>query len=158
MANTVAIPLTYFFAYNTGHALNKKLQLFSRPRIYRAGFVGMVSIGVELSQCQILDFLGWLSCVYLVLYLFWFNYGNLEFDSAIFKDICKTKEEVDSGISYFNKLLKRNVILRRVIGEEMNYYIQVVGATAFDQSLQIKCCFSGVWRVCPLAPSVARCK
>ena len=40
MANLIAIPLTYFFAYNFGHTGNKKLQLFSRPRIYRVGFVG----------------------------------------------------------------------------------------------------------------------
>ena len=43
VANTIAIPLTYFFAYNFGHALNKKLQLFSRPRIYRVGFIGMMT-------------------------------------------------------------------------------------------------------------------
>ncbi len=34
--------------------------------------------------------------------------------------------KVDSGISYYKKLLKRNLILRRVIGEEMDYYIQVL--------------------------------
>ena len=34
--------------------------------------------------------------------------------------------KVDSGISYYNKLLRRNVILRRVIGEDLDYYIQVV--------------------------------
>jgi len=109
VANTIAIPLTYFFAYNFGHALNKKLQLFSRPRIYRVGFIG------------------WLSCAYLVIYLAWYNYGNLEFDSTIYKDICKTKEEVDSGISYYNKLLRRNMILRRIIGEDLDYYIQDSG-------------------------------
>ena len=43
VVNTVAIPLTYFFAYNFGHALNKKLQLFSRPRIFRIGLVGMMT-------------------------------------------------------------------------------------------------------------------
>jgi len=109
LANTVAIPLTYFFAYNFGHALNKRLQLFSRPRIFRAGFIG------------------WISCAYLVLYISWYNYGNLEFDSSIYKDICKTKEQIDSGISYYDKLLRRNVILRRVIGKEMDYYIQESG-------------------------------
>jgi len=109
LANTVAMPLTYFFAYNFGHALNKRLQLFSRPRIFRAGFIG------------------WISCAYLVLYISWYNYGNLEFDSSIYKDICKTKEQIDSGISYYDKLLRRNVILRRVIGKEMDYYIQESG-------------------------------
>jgi len=109
VVNTVAIPLTYFFAYNFGHALNKKLQLFSRPRIFRIGLVG------------------WISCTFLALYISWYNFGNLEFDSYIYEDICKTIEQIDSGLSYYNKLLRRNVILRRVIGKEMDYYIQESG-------------------------------
>ena len=33
--------------------------------------------------------------------------------------------ETEAGISYYQKILRRNVLLRRLLGEEMEYYIQV---------------------------------
>jgi len=107
--NTVAPPLVYFFAYNGGHALNKKLDLFSKPRWMRMGIIAM------------------LGAIHVIMYVMWFNYGNLEMDNKVNKNICKTVEEVDAGISYYNKILKRNVLLRRIIGEGMEYYIQESG-------------------------------
>ena len=65
--------------------------------------------------------------IHLVVYVLWFNYGNLELDNNVDKSICKTIEEVDAGVNYYNKMLKRNVLLRRIIGEGMEYYIQESG-------------------------------
>ena len=68
-----------------------------------------------------------LGAIHVIMYVMWFNYGNLEMDNKVNKNICKTVEEVDAGISYYNKILKRNVLLRRIIGEGMEYYIQESG-------------------------------
>jgi len=35
--------------------------------------------------------------------------------------------ETEAGVSYYEKILRRNVLLRRLLGKEMEYYIQESG-------------------------------
>ena len=44
--------------------------------------------------------------------------------------------ETEAGISYYQKILRRNVLLRRLFGEEMEYYIQVRGSNFLWWDLQ----------------------
>lgn len=107
--NTLAPSIFYFSAYNFGHALNKKFNMFEKKRFMRVGFMA------------------WNAAFHFIAFLLWLNYGNWEVENGIYKQICKTEEEVDAAISYFTKLLQRNILLKKVIGHDIEYYIQETG-------------------------------
>ena len=90
------------------------------------GLVGLLA-GNNEKNISFYWFLALMCAIHVMGYVLWFNYGNLEMDNNVNKSICKTVEEVDVGLSYYNKILKRNVLLRRIIGEGMEYYIQESG-------------------------------
>jgi len=107
--NTFAPSIFYFFAYNFGHALNKKMNMFDKKRFIRLGLIA------------------WAGAFHFIAYLLWLNYGNWEVDNGIYKEVCKTEKEIDVAISYFTKILQRNMLLRKVIGHDIEYYIQETG-------------------------------
>ena len=84
-----------------------RLDLFSKPRVFRV-----------MSVC-------WIGTTTLLSYLYFINASSLETDVNSFQLVCRTPEEATAGISYYEKILRRNVLLRRLLGEQMEYYIQV---------------------------------
>ena len=84
-----------------------RLDLFSKPRVFRV-----------MSVC-------WIGTTTLLSYLYFINASSLETDVNSFQLVCRTPEEANAGISYYEKILRRNVLLRRLLGEQMEYYIQV---------------------------------
>ena len=63
----------------------------------------------------------------LFLYICYVNTSNLESDTDALAEACKTKEEVEVAIGYFEKVLERNKLLRRLLGKEMENYVQEDG-------------------------------
>ena len=108
VCNVLAPPFAWFMAYNAGHKMNEKLNMFSKPRYARLALVG------------------WLGAMHLLLYVMWFNLGNAEFDSGSLEQVCRTREDAEAGLSYYRKVLQRNKLLREMIGEDAHYYIQVL--------------------------------
>lgn len=98
-------PLVYF----TGFNINNKLNLFTKPRFMRVGIQA-----VSATIC-------------LVLYICYVNMSSLESDTDALAEACKTKDEVEVAIGYFEKVLERNKLLRRLLGKEMENYVQEDG-------------------------------
>ena len=92
-----------------------------RPRIFRVFSVGWVSVSVIFS------------------YLYFINAISLEANIESHKKVCTNTNQVEAAISYYEKLLRRNVLLRRILGEKMEYYIQVgaVSCSLIDQNYLI---------------------
>ena len=103
----VVPPVLWFLSYCLGHTVNNRLDLFSKPRAFRV-----------MSVC-------WIGTTTLLSYLYFINASSLETDVNSFQLVCRTPEEANAGISFYEKILRRNVLLRRLLGEQMEYYIQV---------------------------------
>ena len=58
-------------------------------------------------------------------YFLYINATSWESDSDCSRLVCSSQAETEAGISYYQKILRRNVLLRRLLGKEMEYYIQV---------------------------------
>ena len=67
----------------------------------------------------------WLACSIMFAYFLYINASSWESDSDCSRAVCSSQRETEAGISYYQKILRRNVLLRRLLGEEMEYYIQV---------------------------------
>ena len=142
--NAVAPVFTYFMAYNAGHALNKKLDMFSKPLGARVALVRWVLCSDwSVVSNAVFWLVSWMGAMHALMYVTWFNYGNFELDTDCLSTVCKTCQDVsridtiiieklywesfqvDAGLSYYKKILQRNKLLRETIGQEMEYYIQV---------------------------------
>merc|ERR1712066_745027 len=60
-------------------------------------------------------------------YFLYINASSWESDSDCSRAVCSSQAETEAGISYYQKILRRNVLLRRLLGKEMEYYIQESG-------------------------------
>jgi len=105
----VVPPCLWLLGYSLGHTINKRLNLFSRPRIFRVASVSWISVSVLLS------------------YLYYINASSLETELDCQEVVCTSLEQLEAGLSYYQKLLRRNVLLRRLLGQESQYYIQDSG-------------------------------
>jgi len=102
-------PVLWLLGYSLGHTVNNKLDLFSKSRVFRV-----------FSVC-------WTGAVISLSYIYFINALSLETDTDCYKLICSKSEEAEAGISYYQKILRRNVLLRRLLGQQMEYYIQESG-------------------------------
>ena len=145
-------PVLWLLGYSLGHSVNNKLDLFSKSRVFRV-----------FSVC-------WTGAVISLSYIYFINALSLETDTDCYKLICSKSEEAEAGISYYQKIIRRNVLLRRLLGQQMEYYIQVTpsNTSIYVYELQREFCssgfksflitvqgnfkesyFSGIRRVCP---------
>ena len=85
----------------------RRLDLFTKPRHYR------------------LMAHSWLAVSIMAAYFLYINATSWESDSDCSRLVCSSTAETEAGISYYQKILRRNVLLRRLLGKEMEYYIQV---------------------------------
>ena len=60
-------------------------------------------------------------------YIFYINMSSLEADTDAMTKVCRTQEEVGVALGYFEKVLERNKLVRRLVGEGMEYYVQDSG-------------------------------
>ena len=68
-----------------------------------------------------------LASLTLCSYIFYMNMSSLEADTDAMTKVCRTKEEVQVALGYFEKVLERNKLVRRLVGEGMEYYVQDSG-------------------------------
>jgi len=61
------------------------------------------------------------------LYILYVNFSNWEGDTDTLTGVCRTREEVEVALGYYEKVVERNKVLRRLVGEGMEYYIQENG-------------------------------
>ena len=87
--------------------VSRRLNLFTKPRHYR------------------LVAHSWLTVSIMAAYFLYINASSWESDSDCSRLVCSSQAETMAGVSYYEKILRRNVLLRRLLGKEMEYYIQV---------------------------------
>lgn len=93
--------LSIFFAYNLSQYLNKRLNLYAAPTYIRSfmySIVGLFSLGT---------------------YFLFKDMTEVAYETEVDKDLCKLGPEyIESGIIFYDKLLKRNQALRELMGKE----------------------------------------
>eukprot|EP00092_Neocalanus_flemingeri_P004023 GFUD01004330.1.p1 GENE.GFUD01004330.1~~GFUD01004330.1.p1 ORF type:complete len:378 (+),score=125.49 GFUD01004330.1:39-1172(+) len=107
--NTAVPALVWAFHYTLAFRVNNKLGLFNKPRYIRCGLQAL------------------LACVSLCLYIVYINMSSMEGDTNAMTAVCRTREEVEVALGYYEKVVERNKMLRRLVGEGMEYYIQETG-------------------------------
>jgi len=106
---TIMPAIFWVFHYILAFRINSRLDLLSKPRHLRFGIQALFA---SFSIC---------------FYLFFVNASNHEADFHCLDQVCKTIEDYEVAIGYFEKVLDRNKVLRRVVGEGIEYYIQPSG-------------------------------
>lgn len=93
--------LCVFFAYNVSHYLNNKLNLYAAPTPLRSlmySIVGFFSIGT---------------------YFLFKDMTEVSYETQVDRKLCELGPEyIESGILFYDKLLKRNQALRELMGKE----------------------------------------
>jgi len=107
---TMVVPSIFWaFHYAMAYRVNNKMRLLERNRFIRLAIQGMLAI------------------FSISMYICYFNMSNLEADTDAMTFICTTREEVEVALGYFEKVLERNKVLRKLVGEGMEYYVQESG-------------------------------
>jgi len=109
LLTTAGPGLFWVFHYFLAYRVNNRWKLLETNRFIRLaiqGFFGVIS---------------------LCFYIFYYNISNFEADTDALSLVCTTREEVEVALGYFDKVLERNKILRKVIGEGMEYNVQENG-------------------------------
>ena len=121
----VVATICWPMAYYVGFTLNNKLDLFNKPRFMRVGVQGAIIFNF-VHIFNTLWFLALPALVFFIMYICYVNASNLEADTDALAESCKTKEEVVVALGYFDKVLERNMLLRRLV-EGMEYYVKEDG-------------------------------
>merc|ERR1719309_1094506 len=99
----------WFAHYVWAVTVNEKMGLFRRPRVQRLAIQGMLAIGN------------------LVIALYMLNFCTADSEKAAIEDVCRTQEEAEGAVEYYTKVLRRNKVLREILGKEGEYYFQEDG-------------------------------
>lgn len=90
-----------FFAYTFSSSVNKKLNLYAvpaAPRVILYTLTGLFSLG---------------------LYFFLTDYTEVYYETVVDKKLCELGTDfIESGVVFYNKMLKRNQALRELMGNE----------------------------------------
>jgi len=110
----VANPFFVFVHYFGGLQINKKFKLFDKTltpkiRYYRLGIQAY-----------------W-ACLILVGTLVFHNLLNQDMHTAAINQVVHSVEEAEAAIEYYSKVIRRNKILRKIVGPESHYYIEEDG-------------------------------
>lgn len=93
-------PICFMFIYGAGYYINEKMRLHGRP------------LGLRLCLYTILSVFG------LGMYSFMKDFTQVYYETQADKELADIAPEfIDTGIAFYDKLLKKNVALRNLIGE-----------------------------------------
>jgi len=101
LMNSIFPSLTFIFVYSVGIRLNQKLNLYARP------------LQVRMVMYSILGLFGLGNWAFLK------DYNQVSYDTNIDKKLAEMGSEfVSAGATYYEKMLKRNIALRNLIGND----------------------------------------
>ncbi|XP_017467468.1 PREDICTED: transmembrane protein 177 [Rhagoletis zephyria] len=114
LLNSVFPSVSFLTVYTIGHYLNARMNLFARPfslRLVMYSILGLFGFGT---------------------WSFMKDFNQVSYDTEIDKQLCSLGPKfVEAGASYYDKLLKKNMALRELIGDDTytakgneNYFIR----------------------------------
>jgi len=99
----------WFFNYLNAININDKLHLFQKSRIIRSGMQGMLGFGTFIMFVGLKNIL-----------------ESFTRKNAI-DHVVRTPKEAEAAVEFYTKTLERNLVLRKILGKDGEYYFQEDG-------------------------------
>lgn len=90
-----------FTGYNLAQTINRKLNLYSAPLVVRGVLYALVTV------------------FSVGMYYFLYDFTEVHYETKVDKELCEIDPKfMEAGVSFYDKLLKRNQALRELMGRE----------------------------------------